>query len=196
VASQSIDAGVIGGLIVTVLKSIDDLLGKLMRWFCITNFIVLMAMLAMVVFVRYVRIDWFTSSTAVIQWFKLSWSDEIIEWLMASLIFIAAAELWRQGDHFRIEATADMLAGTMFGKIFSLVIEIFAAAFIAAFTYYSFNLTISVGRHSQILAWPITWWYAPMPIAGSIMFIYSIRNMVQQVDELFGFGWFPTEKNE
>ncbi len=178
-----------------LLKTIDGLLGKAMRWFCIANFLALMVMLSLVVFVRFVRIDWFTSSTAVIEWFKLSWSDEIIEWLMASLIFIAAADLWRQRDHFRIEAVADMLAGTMFGKIFTFIIEIFAAAFIAAFAYYSFNLTMSVGRHSQILAWPMTWWYASMPVAGVIMFVYSIRNLIQQIDDLFGFGWFQV-KNE
>jgi TRAP-type C4-dicarboxylate transport system permease small subunit len=165
----------------TLLKSIDGVLGKVMRWFCIANFLNLMVMLALVVFVRFVRIDWFTSSTAVIEWFKLSWSDEIIEWLMTSLIFIAAADLWRQRDHFQIEAVADMFAGTMFGKIFTFIIEIFAAA-------------LSVGRHSQILAWPMTWWYAPMPVAGAIMFVYSIRNLIQQFDELFGFGWFQAKK--
>jgi TRAP-type C4-dicarboxylate transport system permease small subunit len=177
-----------------LLKSIDDVLGKVMRWFCITNFLTLMVMLTLVVFVRFVRIDWFTSSTAVIDWFKLSWSDEIIEWLMASLIFIAAADLWRQRDHFRIEAVTDMLADRMFGKIFTFIIEIFAAAFIAAFAYYSFDLTMSTGRHSQILAWPLTWWYAPMPVAGAIMIVYSVRNLIQQIDELFSFGWFKQRK--
>jgi len=178
----------------TLLISIDGVLGKVIRWFCIADFLTLMVMLALVVFVRFVRIDWFTSSTAVIEWFKLSWSDEIIEWLMSSLIFIAAADLWRQRDHFRSEAVADMLAGTMFGKIFTFIIEIFTAVFIAAFAYYSFDLTMSTGRHSQILAWPMTWWYAPMPVAGTIMLVYSIRNLIQQIDELFGFGWFQAKK--
>jgi TRAP-type C4-dicarboxylate transport system permease small subunit len=53
---------------------------------------------------------------------------------------------------------------------------------------------MSVGRHSQILAWPMTWWYAPMPVAGAIMFVYSIRNLIQQIDDLFGFGWFQAMK--
>ncbi len=173
-----------------VLQSIDSALGKIMRWFCIVNFLTLMVMLSLVVFIRFVRIDLLTSSTAVIEWFKLSWSDEIIEWLMTSLIFIAAADLWRQRDHFRIEAAAEMLKGTFFGKVFTFTIEIFATAFIVAFTYYSFDLTSSVGRQSVVLAWPMTWWYAPMPIAGAIMCIYSIRNLVQEINELFNFGWF------
>ena len=172
------------------LKSIDSALGKIMRWFCVTNLLLLMVMLAAVVFTRFVRIEWFTSSTAMIEWFKLSWSTEIIEWLMASLIFIAAADLWRQCDHFKIDAVADMLAGTLFGKTFTLVTEIFATAFIAAFAYYSLDLTMSVGRSTPILSWPMTWWYAPMPVAGVIMVIYSVRNLIQQIDGLFGFGWF------
>jgi TRAP-type C4-dicarboxylate transport system permease small subunit len=177
-----------------MLQSIDNTLGKIMRWFCIANLLTLMALLALLVFVRFVRIDWFTSSTAVIEWFKLSWSDEIIEWLMASLIFVAAADLWRKNDHFKIEAVAKMLSGTLFGKIFTFVIEIFAAAFIGAFAYYSFNLTMSVGRATPILSWPMTWWYAPMPISGAVMFVYSIRNLTVQINELFGFGWFQAKK--
>jgi hypothetical protein len=35
----------------TLLKSIDGVLGTVMRWFCIGNFLTLMVMLALVVFV-------------------------------------------------------------------------------------------------------------------------------------------------
>jgi hypothetical protein len=41
----------------TLLKAIDGILGKVMRWFCIANFVALMVMLVLVVFVRFVRID-------------------------------------------------------------------------------------------------------------------------------------------
>jgi hypothetical protein len=33
-----------------------------------------------------------------------------------------------------------------------------------------------------------------MPVAGAIMFVYSIRNLIQQIDDLFGFGWFQAMK--
>lgn len=149
------------------LKTTDQLLGKILRAFCVVNLLVLMAMLSAVVFIRFFPIA------------ELSWSDEIIEWLMASLIFIAAAELWRQNDHFRIEAMAHYVAGTLFGRLFAFAIEILTAAFILCFASYSLDLTIAVGRTSPILAWPMTWWYAPMPIAGFIMVVYSVRNIVQ-----------------
>ena len=92
---------------------------------------------------------------------------------------MASAELWRTNDHFKIEMTAQMLAGSQFGRVFSLFLEILTAVFIFLFAYYSLNMTLSEIRTSPILSWPMAWWYAPMPIAGFIMVIYSVRNIVQ-----------------
>ena len=72
-----------------------------------------------------------------------------------------------------------MSRGTHFGRIFSFVIEILTAVFIFSFAKYSLDLTLAVGRTSPILAWPMTWWYAPMPLAGFIMVAYSVRNVLQ-----------------
>jgi TRAP-type transport system small permease protein len=152
---------------IDILKSFDHGLGRFMRAFCIANLVALMLILAAVVFIRFFPVA------------TLSWSDEIIEWLMASLIFIAAAALWRECDHFKIEAIADHVSGTLFGLIFTFVIEIFTTVFIFFFAKYSLDLTLAVGRTSPILAWPMTWWYAPMPIAGFIMVAYSVRNIIQ-----------------
>ncbi len=149
------------------LKTFDRVLGRTMRWFCVANLLALTGVLSGVVFIRFFPIA------------KLSWSDEIIEWLMASLVFVAAAALWRESDHFRIEALAEKVTGTHFGRIFSFAIEILTAVFIFFFAKYSLDLTISVGRTSPILSWPMTWWYAPMPFAGFVMLAYSVRNIVQ-----------------
>ena len=72
-----------------------------------------------------------------------------------------------------------MLTGTRFGRFFCLFLELLTAVFIVLFAYCSLNLTLSQGRTSAILAWPMTWWYAPMPIAGFIMVVYTIRNIVK-----------------
>lgn len=150
-----------------MLNTVDRILGVVLRWFCVANLLTLTGVLGAVVFIRFFPIA------------KLSWSDEVVEWLMASLVFIAAAELWRENDHFKIEALAEKVAGTLFGRVFSFVIEILTAAFIIAFAKYSLDLTLAVGRTSPILSWPMTWWYAPMPVAGFIMVAYSVRNVVQ-----------------
>ena len=150
-----------------ILKIADRYVGAILRGFCIANMLALTVILGAVVFIRFVPIA------------KLSWSDEIIEWLVASLVFIAAAELWRENDHFKIEALAMMLTGTKSGRIVYLFLELLTAAFIVLFAYCSLDLTLSQGRTSAILSWPMAWWYAPMPIAGFIMVVYCIRNIVQ-----------------
>ena len=150
-----------------ILKTADRAVGMILRWFCIANMLTLTVILGAVVFIRFVPVA------------KLSWSDEIIEWLVASLVFIAAAELWRENDHFKIDALAMALTNVRLGRVLSLMLELLTAAFIVLFAYCSLNLTLSQGRTSAILAWPMVWWYAPMPTAGFIMVIYSIRNLVQ-----------------
>jgi len=150
-----------------ILKTVDRLLGQVLRWFCIADMIALIFILSGVVFIRFVPIA------------KLSWSDEVIEWLMAALVFLASAELWRENDHFKITMIADRLAGRPSGRIFTLGLEILTALFILCFASSSLDMTLSACRTSPILSWPMSWWYAPMPIAGFIMVAYSIRNIVQ-----------------
>ncbi len=175
------------------LKTLDRMLGMLMRGFCVLNLIVLTLVLGGVVFIRFVDIHVFTSNQTVIEWFKLSWSDEVIEWLMTALIFIGSAELWRQRDHFKVEILPSTAMETVAGKAFLFVIEILAAVFILAFAAYSYDLAATTGRSSPILAWPMSWWYAPMPISGAIMFVYSIRNLAVRADSLLGMGWFARQ---
>ena len=172
-----------------LLRVIDRVLGLVLRWFCTISFLVLFAVLCGVVFIRFVDVQAFISNAAIVDWCKLSWSDEIIEWLMSALIFAAAASLCRDRDHFRVELISEALAGTRFGSFFQLAIELLAAIFIAMFAFYSLDLTLSAGRTSPILSWPMSWWYAPMPIAGFIMLAYSIRNIfVETRAAVAGFG--------
>jgi len=152
-----------------LLKRLDCAPGLALRWFCLLNMLALTLVLSAVVFIRFVPIA------------TLSWSDEVVEWLMASLIFIAAAALWRENDHFKITMISERLEGTQSGRIFTLFLECLTAIFIGFFAQYSLDLTLDVGRTSPVLSWPMTWWYAPMPIAGFIMVIYAIRNVVQGV---------------
>jgi len=154
---------------IAALKAVDRVLGFVLRWFCILDMLALTGVLSAVVFIRFVPI------------WTLSWSDEITEWLMASLIFMAAAALWRENDHFKITMISDRLAGRFSGRAFTLFLEVLTAVFIFFFAIYSLDLTLGSGRTSPVLSWPMTWWYAPMPVAGFIMVAYAIRNVVQGV---------------
>lgn len=175
------------------LKSIDHALGRALRWFCVVDVAVLSLVLAGVVFIRFVDVQVYISNQAAIDWFKLSWSDEVTEWLMTALIFIAAAELWRTRQHFVVEVISKDWLKSPGGRVFALALELLTAAFILLFFWYSLDLTMSVRRASPILAMSMAYWYAPMPIAGAIMSAYSIRNILVHLDGLFGMSWFAKE---
>jgi len=62
-----------------------------LRWLTLVCFVALLILLSGVVFVRFVPIT------------SLGWSDEIVEWAFAWMVFMGAAALWRDNEHFRVQ---------------------------------------------------------------------------------------------
>jgi len=158
------------------LHHLDHIVGSGMRWFCILSFIALMGVLSGVVTIRFWSIA------------KLSWSDEVIELLMAWIVFIGAAALWRENAHFRIEAILRVVERLKYGWILGVVVEVLSAVFILLFTYFSYDLTIAAGDVSPILSLPRPLWYAVMPISGAIMVAYSFAYGIQMGRRTFVRG--------
>lgn len=156
------------------LKAIDRFLGRAMRWISIACLVGLMLILTGVVFIRFVPIA------------SLSWSDEAIEWAFAWMVFLGAAALWRDNKHFYVEALETHLRGTAVGRILGLVIDLCCVTFFIVFTYYSYQLTVNANDRSPILEWPRPLWYSVMPLAGGLMIVYSVRNMVKKLIDLTG----------
>jgi len=159
--------------VVNLLTHLDRYLGLLLRWFCIVTMVMLAVVLSAVVFVRFVPIA------------KLSWSDEAVEWAFAWLIFMGAAALWRQREHFRVDVLTGRLQNRTMGLYHRLFIELVSVLFFFLFAYYSYQLTIKANDRSPILEWPRPLWYACMPVAGVIMSCYSLRETIQIVLALF-----------
>lgn len=158
------------------LELLDRVVGSAMKWFCRLCFIALTCVVSGVVLIRFWPIA------------KLSWSDEVIELMVAWIIFIGAADLWRSKSHFRIDAILHMVEKLKFGWIYSILIEITSAVFIVLFTYYSFKLTIAATDVSPILSLPRPLWYAVMPISGVIMVGYSIATITEMAMRPFTDG--------
>ena len=153
-------------------RTVDAGLGWTMRAVCLGCLTGLFAVLLGMVLIRFLPIA------------TLSWSSEIIELLFAWLVFIGAAALWRDNDHFRIEALLHRLDLTRFGRPLRIVVELIAFGFVLMFTYYTWILLQRAGGTSPILDWPRELWYVCMPVSGLIMAIYSLRNFFV----LFGNG--------
>jgi TRAP-type C4-dicarboxylate transport system permease small subunit len=155
--------------ILDILSAIDRGLGFGLRWLCIGCISILLVVLSAVVAIRFFPIA------------HLSWSDEVVEWCFAWLVFMGAAALYRESEHFCVDLLTCRLERRPSGFALSLFTEGLCAVFLILFTYYGYRLTAAANDRSPILEWSRRLWYACIPLAGAIMTAYSIRNIARVV---------------
>jgi TRAP-type C4-dicarboxylate transport system permease small subunit len=109
--------------------------------------------------------------------FSMGWSDEIVEFLFAWMVFICSAELCRQRKHFIVDFIPNIIAGTRTGHVLDIVIQLLALAFLLVFTHQGFIVTILATDRSPYFELPRVIWYVCMPLAGLIMTGYTLRNL-------------------
>jgi TRAP-type transport system small permease protein len=149
--------------------TLDQIVVEILRTIALLCFVSLILLLSAVVFVRFVPVA------------SLGWSDEIVEWAFAWMVFMGTAALWHDNEHFRVTWLECCLYGKKSGQIVDIIVKILSITFLAVMTYYSFNLMIRAHDRSPILELPRHLWYACIPLSGFLMIIYSIRNLVQVV---------------
>ncbi len=157
-----------------VLKKIDGVVGAILRWGSTGILGVIFLLLVANVFVRFVP---FTS---------FGWFDEIIEMLIAWFVFLGSAALWRENEHFIVSFVPDFFRGKVAGHALDIIINLISISFIAAFTYYSFSLTMRAADWTPVINMPKKLLYASMPVSGAIMLIYSVRNILRSGCRLAG----------
>ena len=158
--------------IMNILATFDRFLAIIMRWLTLVCFVALLILLSGVVFVRFVPIT------------SLGWTDEIVEWAFAWMVFIGAAILWRNNEHFRVQWLPDKLSGRVSGKVLAIAVEILSMIFLGIMTYYGMKLTVAAHDRSPILELPRHIWYLCIPLAGITMIGYSVRNLLGHLIEI------------
>lgn len=148
------------------LKTLDKVIGELLRWVSVSILALIFILLSFNVFVRFFPI------------ISFGWFDEIVEMLIAWLVFLGTAALWRENDHFTISFLPELLRGKKSGLALDLVIGLISLFFISAFTYYSFNITLRANDWTPVINLPKKLLYASMPVSGVIMVVYSLRNII------------------
>ena len=116
---------------------------------------------------------------------SLSWTDEVVEWCMAYMIFLTSALIMREGSHFRVDLLQQKFKDTTFIHVLNLCITIFNAVFFAVFFYYAWDLFSKAKAPTIILRAPRQVPYASIVTGGLLLFIYSIRDIVTAIRELF-----------
>ena len=115
---------------------------------------------------------------------SLSWTDEVVEWCMAYMIFLTSALIMREGSHFRVDLLQQKFGNTTFIRVLNFCVTIFNAVFFAVFFYYAWDLFTKAKAPTIILRAPRQVPYASILTGGLLLFIYSIRDIVIAIKEL------------
>ena len=153
------------------LKFIDRIMLNALKAVTIFVFIFLTVLISANVFVRFFPIV------------SLHWFDEIIELLYAYMVFYGAAALWITREHISV---GDWLSGRILknpraSHVYGMIVETLALLFVVIFFYYSLQLTERALDVTNVFAIPKKILYSCMPIAGAVMVVYSIRNIVVEL---------------
>ena len=144
---------------------IDRVLFAAMRAICITCLLLLFLIITASVVNRFAN------------FMSMGWADEIIELLFAWLIFLGAACLWRDHSHFSVDILPRRLRGSRWGVLLEWVVSGLGALFLGMLIYYSLELVLTASDDSPVFSISKRYWYGVMPVAGSIMLAYTLRDL-------------------
>jgi len=148
------------------LETFDRVLTAVMKWtsaFCLAALVLLVGA---GVFVRFVPVS------------SMGWADEIVELIFAWLVFFGAAWLWRNRTHFKVDLLETLLAGTRYAFVLESAIQLICLLFLLIVVYEGWLLTLAAVDTSPILELPKSLWYAVIPLSGSIMAAYTLRDII------------------
>lgn len=163
----------------SILSVIDRYLHIAMRSICIGCFALLFILLAGNVFIRN------------FPFMAVYWFDEVVEFAFAWLVFMGAAKLWADNDHFKLEWLSERIKSMKARHLFLLGIETVSIIFLIIFTYQSFRLTILARDWTPVFNVSKRFLYGCMPISGTIMVGYSIRKILNEVKQLKNYYIHP-----
>jgi len=153
------------GWLVRIPVAAERLLAHAMQWGSMACLVALLMFLTAVVFVRFVPLA------------SMGWSDEIVEFAFAWMVFLGTAALWRDRAHFRVELVLQWLAGSRAGHVLESTLELLALGFLLVFTYEGWLLTCTANDRTPIFELPKFLWYVVIPISGAIMIGYTLRDL-------------------
>ena len=155
------------------LKKLDEIIAAILKVIVVCCVGIIAFILLFRVIIRFTPIN-----------ISLSWTDEVVEWSMAYMIFLTSALIMRDGAHFRVDLLQQKFKNTAFIRVLNFCITIFDAVFFGVFFYYAWDLFTKAQAPTIILRAPRQVPYASIVIGGLLIFIYSIRDIVVAFGEL------------
>ncbi len=153
-----------------LLKMADELLAKILK-----VLVVLMCCgIAIILFIRVI-----IRFTPLL--LPLSWTDEIVELLMAWMIFTASTLITRDGLHFKVDILQTKFHDKEWMDIVNILISVLSVIFMASLFYYSFILVKKAVQFTPILKISTKWLYLSIPVNCAFMLCYCVRDIVVEV---------------
>lgn len=109
---------------------------------------------------------------------SFAWMDEVVQGLFAWMVFMGAAALWREGAHFRVDWLEKTLSPRYASPLLKLLIALLSLLFLLVLTWYGWLLTERSSASTPVLNLPIGIFYVSIPVAGALMSIYSLRDVL------------------
>ncbi len=136
-----------------------------LKWGSVAFLVGLFLLIGAGVFVRFVPIA------------SMGWADEIIELGFAWMVFFGSTVLWRERSHFSVDLIPGRLAGSKAGPMLEIFLGFLCLLFFVILSYEGWVLALSVEDRSPILNLPKIFWYVIVPIAGTMMLGYTVRDI-------------------
>ncbi|MXP65325.1 TRAP transporter small permease [Roseomonas sp. M0104] len=108
---------------------------------------------------------------------EIAWVGEGVEFLFAWMVFLGAAELWREGGHFAVDVLLNALPAGLPRRLLRGVVTLCCLAFALILCWYGTSLALDASATSPILELPVTAWYAAIPVGAALMAMASLRDL-------------------
>ena len=116
---------------------------------------------------------------------SMGWSQDVIRLCFTYVIYFGAAYCVREKGHLNV----DFLLGMMKPKLrqtVEFIINLVLLAFFAFIVYFGFQFAATgASQKSPYLMLPMTWYYYGVPVSGAMMFIYMLKQLIEEAKLLF-----------
>lgn len=159
------------------MKTIRDILVKVLEWFLIASFAVLTLDVLWGVFTRYV-----TGSQAV-------WTEELAVNLLIWVSLLGAALTYEEKGHLGVDYFVGKLHpdARRYGAVFVELVVLFFAGFGLVFGGWKLvSETLSAGQVLPALGWKKGYVYSAAPLAGVFFIIFSVEHLLEILSQKSG----------
>jgi TRAP-type C4-dicarboxylate transport system permease small subunit len=106
---------------------------------------------------------------------SLHWTDEIVEFCFAWMVFYGAAGVWMTKGHFSVgDWIGKLVKAERAKRACRLVLELGSLLFALALLYYSYVLATKSREASSVFQIPKRLFYSAIPVSSLVMVLYSI----------------------